>query len=37
MFNIYVNILITKCYFTIRNLVFKQEFVISMGIDPAQY
>ena len=29
--------LITKCYFTIENLMFKQEVGISMGIDPDPY
>ena len=32
-----ISLLITKCYFTIGNLVFKQEIVIPMGIDPAPY
>ena len=29
--------LITKCYFTIANLVFKQEIDNTMGIDPPSY
>ena len=32
-----VSLRIAKCYFIIGNIVFKQEFVISMGIDPAPH
>ena len=32
-----ISFLITKCYFTIWNLVFKQEIGIPMRIDPAPY
>ena len=32
-----MSFLITKCYITIGNLVFKQEIGIPMGIDPAPY
>ena len=29
--------LIKNCYFTIRNMVFKQDFGIPMGINPAPF
>ena len=32
-----VSLRVAKCYFIIGNIVFKQEFVISMGIDPAPH
>ena len=32
-----ISFLITKCYFTIGNLVLKQEIPIPMGIDPTPY
>ena len=32
-----ISFLITKCYFTIGNLVFKQDIGIPMGIDPAPF
>ena len=32
-----ISFFITKCYFTISNLVFKQVIGIPMGIDPAPY
>ena len=32
-----ISFLITKCYFNIGNLVFKQEIGIPMGADPAPY
>ena len=32
-----VSFLIEKCYFTIGNLVFKQDIGIPMGIDPAPF
>ena len=32
-----VSFLISKCYFTVGNLVFKQDIGIPMGIDPAPF
>lgn len=33
----HVSFLISKCFFTIGNLVFKQDIGIPMGIDPAPF
>ena len=32
-----MSFLINKCFFTIGNIVFKQDVGILMGIDPAPY
>ena len=32
-----VSYLITKCYFTVGNQVYKQDIGIPMGIDPAPF